>query len=90
MQIKKAEALRVLAKFRFEIRSGKERFAKFYYQDTLILTTSIPQGKGDMYVSNQFRQQLKLNLQQLKDAINCPLKYDEYVEHLKRIGQIEN
>ncbi len=89
MQIKKTEALGVLKKFRFEIRSGKERFAKFYYEDMLILTTSVPQGKGDMHVSNQFRQQLKLNPQQLKDAVNCPLKYDGYIEHLKQIGQIE-
>jgi len=89
MQIKKNQALKVLQKLKFKYRTNKERFAKFYFEETLILTTSVPKGKGDLYVSNQFRQQLKLNEQQLSDAIRCPLDFNKYIEHLKSIGKIE-
>jgi len=89
MQIKKNQALKVLKKLKFQYRTRKEKFAKFYFEDTLILTTSVPKGKGDLYVSNQFRQQLKLNEKQLSDAIRCPLDFQEYIDHLKSIGIIE-
>ena len=88
MQLKKTQALHVLAKLRFEIRSAKERFAKFYHEGKLILVTSVPQGKGDMYVSNQFRQQLKLSEDQLRHAILCDFNYPEFIEHLRGRGHV--
>lgn len=90
MQLKKPEALRILEKLRFVVRSGKERFARFYFNEVLITTTAVPHGKGDMYVSNQFRQQLKLSQHQLLDAKRCPFGYEDYVEHLRDIGAIRD
>jgi hypothetical protein len=84
MQIKKQQATKVLKKLNFEMRVAKERFAKFRHKGKLILTTAVPKGKGDMYVSNQFRKQLKLSDSQLREAINCPLGYREYLDHLIR------
>jgi hypothetical protein len=89
MQIKKKQALTVLQKLKFEIRSTKERFAKFVYNDVIILTTSVPKGKGDLRVSDQFRKQLKLNENQFREAVRCPLGYDEYIKHLRDIDIIE-
>lgn len=89
MQLKRQEAMRILHKLRFEIRSTGERFAKFYFNGTLVLTTAVPKGKGDMYVSNQFRQQLKLAESQLLEAKRCPFGYDEYVAHLRAAGRLQ-
>lgn len=88
MQLEKTQAIHVLSKLKFEIRSAKERFAKFYHEGKLILVTSVPQGKGDMYVSNQFRQQLKLSEDQLRDAIRCSFNYPDYVLHLRGRGHV--
>lgn len=88
MQIKKQQALSVLKKLQFDIRTGGERFARFYHRGTLVLTTAVPHGKGDMYVSNQFRQQLKINQDQLREAIRCPFGHNEYLAHLEARGII--
>lgn len=83
MQLKKKQALNILDKLRFIVRKGPERFARFYYKDKLVLTTAVPKGQGDMYVTNQFRQQLKLNEDQLREATRCPFGYSQYVAHLR-------
>ena len=46
MPLKKQEAIRILDKLRFVVRSGGERFAKFFHNGQLVLTTAVPQGKG--------------------------------------------
>jgi len=88
MQIKKREALSVLEKLCFDARTRKERFAKFFYDGKLVLTTAVPKGSGDNYSSNQFRQQLKLDEEQLGQAIRCPFRYKDYVAHLRDHGHI--
>ena len=89
MQIKKREANSVLNKFKFEQRTGKEKVAQFRHKGKWILRTSVPKGRGDLRVSNQFRNQLRLNNDQLKDAIRCPFGYKEYIDHLQSLGIIE-
>jgi hypothetical protein len=88
MEIKKQEAIRILKKLHFEIRSGKERFARFTYGGRLVLTTAVPHGKGAMHVSDKFRKQLRLSEAQLAEAKACPFGFDAYLEHLRAFGII--
>jgi len=37
---------------------------------------------------NKFRAQLRLNQQQLRDAISCKLEFEEYIEMLQQKGLI--
>ena len=88
--MKKKAALRVVQKLGFEIRTRKERFALYRHRGKLILTTAVPKGHGDLYVANQFRQQLKLSREQLREAVRCPFGAREYLEHLLDLGHIES
>lgn len=86
--ITKQEAGRVVAKFGMEERNRKELFYKFFWNGTLVLTTAIPKGRGQLNCSDKFRNQLRLNDEQLKGAIKCPFKLADYIAHLKAIGLI--
>lgn len=68
------DALTVVKKFNLIERTNKERFYKLVYDGRTILTTSIPKGRGPLYVTNQFRKQLYLTVEQLNSAIACPFK----------------
>ncbi len=46
--------------------------------------------KLDGDIPHLVRQQMKLNEEQFKNLIDCPLGYDEYVQILKDKGLIEN
>ncbi len=67
-----------------------DRHAKFYHQDTLIVTTKRSFGRGaiDGPIQHLLRQQLKLNEGQFKDLIDCPLDRPKYVEILREKGLI--
>jgi hypothetical protein len=84
----KQEAGRVVIKFGMQERKGKELFYKFIWQGTTILTTAIPKGRGSLHIEDKFRNQLRLNAEQLADARKCPFKRQHYVQHLKDIGLI--
>ncbi|MCP4651234.1 MAG: hypothetical protein GY853_14295 [PVC group bacterium] len=90
MRIKKKQALQVLKKLKFKIRQGgKEAIvAQFFYEGQFIGFTRLPKGKGDLTVIGKFRKQIRLNNDQLRDAIQCPFKHNDYVLHLKNIQAI--
>jgi hypothetical protein len=87
--VKKKAALAVVKKLGFKVRKGKENFAKFHHNGLLILTTAVPKGRGDMYVSNQFRLQLRLSREQLDLAVRCPFGPGEYLAHLEKTGLLD-
>ncbi len=84
MQIKTKDAIKVLMKFKYVTRDTGDTHAKFYHNGKMVLVTKISHGSGDMPCANEFRQQLKLNEDQMIDAIRCPFRYEDYVETLKQ------
>lgn len=89
MSLTKQEALRIVEKLGFSARKGKELFFLYRHNGRLITTTAIPKGKGPLRVENDFRQQLKVNRDQLALAKKCPFGAEEYRKHLAEIGLIE-
>lgn len=87
--ITKQEAARVVEKFNMTPRKRKELRYTLFWNDSVILTTAIPKGKGTLRCSDKFRNQLRLSDEQLRAAIRCPFKLSDYIAHLKSIGKIE-
>lgn len=85
----KQEALRIVEKLGFTARHGKELFYKYVHQGKLITTTAIPKGKGTLHIENDFRQQLRVNREQLALAKKCPFGAKEYRQHLTEVGLID-
>ncbi|MFC1699985.1 hypothetical protein ACFL1I_08560 [Candidatus Omnitrophota bacterium] len=90
MIIKKKEALAVLNKFNMPPAGKKERLAKFYYQGERILTTAVPKGRGDMICTDKFRSQLHLSPEQLRKAVACPFRIDDFILKLREKGYISS
>ncbi len=86
--ITKQQAGTVVNKFKMVPRMRKELFYQFFWKEKLVLTTAVPKGRGQLNCSDKFRNQLKLNDQQLSLAIRCPFKLRHYIAHLKEIGAI--
>ena len=77
-------------KLEMEISNTNHRHAKFRYGGKLILTSKRSFGRGPIEgpVQHLLRQQLKLNEDQFKALIDCPLKRPGYIEILKTKGLI--
>ncbi|HEX4966189.1 MAG TPA: hypothetical protein VF173_35600 [Thermoanaerobaculia bacterium] len=86
--ITKQEARQVVKKFKMEERKGPHLFYKLVWKEKIILTTAIPHGKGPLTVEDKFRNQLRLNRNQLDKAVECPFRLPEFIAHLKAIGKI--
>ena len=84
--ITKQDALTVVKKFELVERTNKERFYKLVHNGVTILTTSVPKGRGPLYVTNEFRKQLYLSREQLAEAVRCPFKLVHWQAHLKEKG----
>jgi len=71
------------------VNSG-DRIARFYYRQTLILTTKRSHGSGPIEgkIPHLIRQQMKLSQTQFDELIACPLGLAEYIEILKKKGWI--
>jgi hypothetical protein len=84
--ITKQEAGKVVTKFGMEERKGKHLFYKLIWEGKLVLTTAIPKGRGPLNCRDKFRNQLCLDEKQLSDAVACPFKRSDWIEHLRNIG----
>lgn len=73
------------------IKNTGDRHAKFYEGGKLILTTMRSFGSGNLdgNIPHKIRTQMKLNEDQFKRLIDCPLQRPEYVEILKAKKIIE-
>lgn len=71
------------------VNSG-DRLARFYYRETLILTTKRSHGSGPIEgrIPYLIRQQMKLSQGQFDELIACPLGLPEYIQILKAKGWI--
>lgn len=85
MSLKGKDIDRAWAKLEMEIRDTGDKHATFREGGKVILTTMRSHGSGklDGIIQHKIRQQLKLNEEQFKRLIDCPLKRPEYVEILK-------
>ena len=73
---------RVVGKFGMKTRQGRDLLAWFEYEGRTIARTRRSKGTGELPV-RLIRQQLKLNSEQLRQAIRCTLGLDDYIEILK-------
>jgi len=90
MQLKKREAKAIVDKLQMEYRHKKHNYGWLKYKGKPILTVYFSHGKGDMpgKIPDKFRQDLKINEDQLKDLRDCPLSREDYIEILKEKGFI--
>ncbi len=80
------DAVKVVKKFDLVERKGKHLFYKLVWDGETKITTAIPNGRGDLHVRNQFRNQLHLQPHQLDTAVKCTFKKSDYIRHLREIG----
>lgn len=92
MQIKKAEIAKIFKKLKLQVRSTKHRYGWFMFNHRKILRVHYSHGKGTLpgRVSDKVRSQLKLNQEDFRNLIDCPLTLENYVSILKRKRHIEN
>jgi hypothetical protein len=86
--IKDREFDLLIQKFGFETRQGDHFFAWFEYKGKVILRTKRSHKRGDLPMQDAIRQQMKLNVGELREAIACTLGLPEYIELLRSKGLI--
>ena len=88
MTIKAQEFDRLAMKLELKLRDSGDLLAWFEYDGKIITRTRRSKGSGDLPMQHSIRQQLKLNEQQLRDAIGCQLTREGYIEILRGKGLI--
>ena len=86
MTIKHAEFERIVRKLQLRTRKSGDRLAWFEYEGKTIVRTRRSEKKGDLPFSHAIRQQLKLNEDQMRELIACPLDRVGYIEILRQKG----
>ncbi len=79
---------RVVTKFDFKTRDSGDLLAWFEYEGKIIARTRRSKSSGELPMQHSIRQQMKLNEDQLKGAIRCTLKKEDYISILKSKGLI--
>jgi len=69
-----------------QIRDTKHRIAWFIYNGRKILRTQRSHGRGELKgrIPDLIRQQLKLNEEQFRELVACPLGKEEYIQILRQ------
>ncbi|OGO30067.1 MAG: hypothetical protein A2Z29_06560 [Chloroflexi bacterium RBG_16_56_11] len=86
MTIKRHEFDRLVSKFEFKTRDTGDLLAWFEHDGKIVTRTRRSKGSGDLPMQHSIRQQLKLNEEQLKKAIDCTLTRQAYIEILRDKG----
>ncbi len=84
--LKATEFDRVIRKFGFEVRKSGDRLAWLVHEGRTIIYTKRSEGRGDLPFSHAIRQQLKLNEQQMREAVSCSLDRVGYLQILRDKG----
>ena len=84
--MKHAEFERIVRKLQLRTRKSGDRLAWFEYEGKTIVRTRRSEKKGDLSFSHAIRQQLKLDEDQMRDLIACPLDRDGYTEISRQEG----
>jgi hypothetical protein len=81
---------RVVAKFGFVTREGRDRLAWLEVGGRkIVYTKRSRQRAGDLPRPHEIRQQLKLNEDQLAAAISCSLDRNGYLDILRAKGLLD-
>jgi len=86
MTIKAKDFDRLVAKFNLKKRNSRDLLAWFEYNGKIITRTKRSKGSGDLPMQHSIRQQLKLNEEQLREAIKCTLTRKDYIDILRSKG----
>ena len=86
MTIKAQEFDRLVAKLGLKTRDAGDLLAWFEFEGKVITRTRRSKGSGDLPMQHSIRQQLKLNQQEFKKAIDCTLTREGYIEILRNKG----
>jgi len=86
--IKAREFDRLVAKFGLKTRDSGDLLAWFEFEGKTITRTRRSKGSGDLPMQHSIRQQLKLDEEQLRQAVGCHLTRDGYIEILRGKGLI--
>ncbi len=74
----------LVSKFGFETRNSKDLLAWLVINDKVVVRTRRSyKSNGDLPMFHSIRQQLKLNANQLQEAISCRLNRNSYIEILR-------
>ena len=74
----------LVSKFGFETRNSRDLLAWLVIDGKVVVRTRRSyKSSGDLPMFHSIRQQLKLNTSQLREAINCELDRDSYIEILR-------
>lgn len=88
--MKTADVDRVFKKLRMETREGKDKHAWFIHDGKRVLKTKRSHGRGEIKgnIRHLIRQQFKLNEDQFRELLSCPLGREEYIAILTEKGYI--
>ncbi len=86
MTIKAHEFDRVISKFKFKTRDSGDLLAWFEYKGKIIARTRRSKGSGELPMQHSIRQQMKLNEDQLREAIKCTINRQGYIRILHEKG----
>ena len=88
MTIKAHEFDHLVAKLGLKVRDSRDLRAWFEYEGKIITRTRRSKGSGDLPMQHSIRQQLKLNDQQLREALRCTLSREKYIDILRSKGLV--
>lgn len=83
MTIKAHEFDHLVSKLKLKTRDSGDLLAWFVYEGKIIARTKRSKGSGDLPMQHSIRQQLKLNEEQLREAIGCTLTRQDYINILR-------
>lgn len=86
--MKAADIDRAFGKLGMEIREARDKLAWFVHEGRRILMTKRSHGKGELKgkTPHLIRQQLRLNEEQFRQLVACPLDRQGYIEILRQKG----
>ncbi len=86
MTIKAHEFDHLVAKLELKTRDSHDLLAWFEFEGKKITRTRRSKGSGDLPMQHSIRQQLKLNEEQMKEAVGCTLTREAYIDILRAKG----
>jgi len=83
MNIKRSEFDRVVDKFGFQTRSGKDLHAWLEVENVVVARTKRSHCKGDLPCVRKILKQLHLDEDQFRDAADCTMARGDYLSLLR-------
>jgi len=89
--MKTYEIEKIFKKLDLKVRSTTHKYGWLVVNKRKILRVHYSHGRGDIpeKIANKIRGQLKLSQKDLRDLIDCPLTYGDYINILRRKGILE-